>query len=440
MAERNENRRRCAIYTRKSCEDGLELEYNSLDAQYDSALSYIRSQASNGWEVIPKRYDDGGYSGGNMNRPALKELLADMESGAVDIVVVYKIDRLSRSITDFTDISKIFERYGVSFVSVTQQIDTSSAPGRMMLNILMSFAQFEREMTSDRIRDKIYATRKRGLWSGGATPFGYRLVDKRLVPDSVTAPVVRFVFSRYAETASAKLVSAELQKRFGPRHPERKDKGATSWRMMHVYRILRNPVYKGGVLHRATGEVFKGVHEPLVDDSLWADCERILAESAEKQPTEHRETTAVLKGLVKCGHCGGAMAPVFSVKRKGLRYSYYRCVSSTKRGESDCPLKNISGELLERQVVSQLGLVLGTDEFIGMAAESSGFPKERVKDALADIPAFYGGLFPPERQRLLHCLLEEVVVRKDGIDIEFKTAGMKELIEGMTGHDDKKNG
>ena len=140
MAERNENRRRCAIYTRKSCEDGLELEYNSLDAQYDSALSYIRSQASNGWEVIPKRYDDGGYSGGNMNRPALKELLADIESGAVDIVVVYKIDRLSRSITDFTDISKIFERYGVSFVSVTQQIDTSSAPGRMMLNILMPYS------------------------------------------------------------------------------------------------------------------------------------------------------------------------------------------------------------------------------------------------------------------------------------------------------------
>ena len=432
--------KRCAIYTRKSCEDGLELEYNSLDAQYDSAEAYIRSQASNGWRVIPKRYDDGGFSGGNVNRPALKALMRDIENGEVDVVVVYKIDRLSRSLGDFTDLSKIFERHNVSFVSVTQQIDTSNAAGRMMLNILMSFAQFEREMTSDRIRDKIYATRKKGLWSGGMIPFGYKTVDKRLVPDPVTAPVVRHVFARYAESASAKLVASELQKKFGPRTFGSKKGGDPTWRMMHVYRILRNPVYKGELLHRATGEIFHGLHEPLVDAALWEDCRRILDESAGLQPSAHRETVAILKGLVRCGHCGGAMAPVFSVKRKGLRYSYYRCVSSTKRGESDCPLKNISGELLERQVVSQLGLVLGTDEFIGMAAESSGFPKERVKDALADIPAFYGGLFPPERQRLLHCLLEEVVVRKDGIDIEFKTAGMKELIEGMTGHDDKKNG
>ena len=170
--------KRCAIYTRKSCEDGLELEYNSLDAQYDSAEAYIRSQASNGWRVIPKRYDDGGFSGGNVNRPALKALMRDIENGEVDVVVVYKIDRLSRSLGDFTDLSKIFERHNVSFVSVTQQIDTSNAAGRMMPNILMSFAQFEREMTSDRIRDKIYATRKKGLWSGGMIPFGYRTVDK----------------------------------------------------------------------------------------------------------------------------------------------------------------------------------------------------------------------------------------------------------------------
>ena len=159
--------RRCAVYTRKSCEDGLELEYNSLDAQYDSAVAYIRSQAGNGWRLVEKRYDDGGYSGGNTNRPALKELLADIEGGLVDIVVVYKIDRLSRSLCDFTEISRTFERFGVSFVSVTQQIDTSCPAGRMLLNILMTFVQFEREMTSDRIRDKVLATRQKGLWTGG---------------------------------------------------------------------------------------------------------------------------------------------------------------------------------------------------------------------------------------------------------------------------------
>ena len=421
--------KRCAIYTRKSCEDGLELEYNSLDAQYDSAEAYIRSQASNGWRVIPKRYDDGGFSGGNVNRPALKALMRDIENGEVDVVVVYKIDRLSRSLGDFTDLSKIFERHNVSFVSVTQQIDTSNAAGRMMLNILMSFAQFEREMTSDRIRDKIYATRKKGLWSGGMIPFGYKTVDKRLVPDPVTAPVVRHVFARYAESASAKLVASELQKKFGPRTFGSKKGGDPTWRMMHVYRILRNPVYKGELLHRATGEVFHGLHEPLVDVALWEDCRRILDESAGLQPSAHRETVAILKGLVRCGHCGGAMAPVFTVKRKGLRYSYYRCVSSTKVADSECPLRGVSGELLERQVVAQLGTIFKTPEFLRLAAEESGRTEDAVREALSDIPAFFGGLFPPERERLLHCLVREVVVRTDGIDIEFRTDGMEELVK-----------
>lgn len=420
--------KRCAIYTRKSCEDGLELEYNSLDAQYDSAEAYIRSQASNGWRVIPKRYDDGGFSGGNVNRPALKALMRDIENGEVDVVVVYKIDRLSRSLGDFTDLSKIFERHNVSFVSVTQQIDTSNAAGRMMLNILMSFAQFEREMTSDRIRDKIYATRKKGLWSGGMIPFGYKTVDKRLVPDPVTAPVVRHVFARYAESASAKLVASELQKKFGPRTFGSKKGGDPTWRMMHIYRILRNPVYKGELLHRATGEVFHGLHEPLVDAALWEDCRRILDESAGLQPSAHRETVAILKGLVRCGHCGGAMAPVFTVKRKGLRYSYYRCVSSTKVADSKCPLRGVSGELLERQVVAQLGTIFKTPEFLRLAAEGSGRTEDEVSEALSDIPAFFGGLFPPERERLLHCLVREVVVRTDGIDIEFRTDGMEELV------------
>ena len=419
----------CAIYTRKSCEDGLELEYNSLDAQYDSAEAYIRSQASNGWRVIPKRYDDGGFSGGNVNRPALKALMRDIENGEVDVVVVYKIDRLSRSLGDFTDLSKLFERHNVSFVSVTQQIDTSNAAGRMMLNILMSFAQFEREMTSDRIRDKIYATRKKGLWSGGMIPFGYKTVDKRLVPDPVTAPVVRHVFARYAESASAKLVASDLQKKFGPRTFGSKKGGDPTWRMMHVYRILRNPVYKGELLHRATGEVFHGLHEPLVDAALWEDCRRILDESAGLQPSAHRETVAILKGLVRCGHCGGAMAPVFTVKRKGLRYSYYRCVSSTKVADSECPLRGVSGELLERQVIAQLGTILRTPEFLRLAAEGSERTEDEVREALSDIPSFFGGLFPPERERLLHCLVREVVVRTDGIDIEFRTDGMEELVK-----------
>jgi len=423
--------KRCAIYTRKSCEDGLELEYNSLDAQYDSALSYIRSQAANGWRAVPKRYDDGGFSGGNTNRPALKALMGDIEAGEVDIVVVYKIDRLSRSLTDFTTLSQLFERHGVAFVSVTQQIDTSNAAGRMMLNVLMSFAQFEREMTSDRIRDKIYATKKKGLWPGGTVPFGYKLADKRLVPDPVTAPIVRFVFSEYAESASARHVASELKEKFGSRDAERSAGIVKDWRMSHVYRFLRNPVYKGRLVHKATGETFPGLHERLVDESLWDDCNRILDESAGRQPSSHRATTALLKGLVRCGHCGGAMAPVYTVKRKGVRYSYYRCVSSTKDAESPCPLKSVSGELLERQVVRQLGTILKTAEFLRLVAEDAGCTEDAARSALADVPAFFSDLFPPERERLLRCLVKEVVVRTDRLDIEFRTEGMGEFIKEM---------
>lgn len=174
LSGRNGRILRCAAYVRKSTEDGLELEYNSLDAQYDAISSYVRSQACNGWVLIDKKYADGGFSGGNTERPGLQALLADIQAGLVDIVVVYKIDRLSRSIMDFADLSKLFDQYRVSFVSVTQQIDTSTAAGRMMLNILISFSQFEREQSADRVRDKIRASKERGLWVGGRPPFGLR--------------------------------------------------------------------------------------------------------------------------------------------------------------------------------------------------------------------------------------------------------------------------
>lgn len=416
---------RCAIYTRKSCEDGLELEYNSLDAQYDAAAAYIRSQVANGWLLLPKHYDDGGFSGGNVNRPALKELLSDIEAGQVDIVVVYKIDRLSRSLCDFADLSRTFERHGVSFVSVTQQIDTSNPAGRMLLNILMTFAQFEREMTSDRIRDKVLATRKKGLWSGGTVPYGYRAIDKRLVPELIEADAVRYIFKRYAEVASVKTVLTEIIERFGP------NRGQKPWNASHVYRTLNNALYKGDLPHKRTGQVFKGVHEPLVDETLWNDCQRILHEATVEAPSARRETTAVLKGLLRCGHCGGAMSPSFSTKRKGLRYSYYVCNTDTKRAVSECPVRRIAGETIERLVFNQLGLVLGTAEFARLVAEQCGWPEDEAVKALNDIRSLLNAMTPAEQERLLRCLVEEIVVKQDGIDIDFKTNGMTELTKEM---------
>lgn len=424
--------KRCAVYTRKSCEDGLELDYNSLEAQYDAASAYIKSQAGNGWQLIPKRYDDGGFSGGNVMRPALRELLKDIEAHLVDVVVVYKIDRLSRSLCDFTDLSRLFEKNNVSFVSVTQQIDTSNAAGRMMLNILMSFSQFEREMTADRIRDKISATKRKGMWVGGPVPLGYKAVNKQLAIDHETEPIVKYVFSRYAETGSCRTVALELQQKFGGRKFNFRGHDGSAWRLKHVRKIIRNVVYKGYVMYHRTGEVFKGIHEPIIEEALWDDCQRIMNETASRQPRSHEETTAILKGVIRCGHCGGAMAPVFTEKRKGVRYSYYRCVASTKRLDVSCPLKSISGGLIEKEVINQLGVVLGSPEFIRLAAKDAGCGESEVKASLSNVSEFFESLFPPERERLVKCLIEEVVVRTDGIDIEFKTSGMGELIKEMT--------
>ncbi len=406
--------RRCAVYTRKSSEDGLELEYNSLDAQYDAAVAYIRSQAGNGWLLLEKRYDDGGFSGGNTNRPALKELLADIEAGKIDIVVVYKIDRLSRSLCDFTDLSRTFERHGVSFVSVTQQIDTSSPAGRMVLNVLMTFAQFEREMTSDRIKDKMLATRRRGMWTGGIAPYGYRIEDKRLVPDPKGAEAVRFVFRRYAETGSPKTVAAEVSRQFGPRGD------GSAWNTANVYRMLRNSIYAGMMPHKRTGQTFKGLQEAIVDAGLWEDCQRIMDEASSLKPAERRESTAILKGLLKCGHCGGAMTPAFANKKAGRRYCYYRCVAAAKAADTDCPVRNISGEAVERLVLEHLGAAVRSPEFVRLAAGEGGWTQDEVRAALADFPAFAESLASPERARLVRCLVEEVVVRDDGVDIVFR--------------------
>ena len=189
--------KRCAIYTRKSTDEGLDKDFNSLEAQFDACSAYIKSQTSHGWQLINRHYDDGGYSGGNTNRPALQQLMKDVADGRIDVVVVYKIDRISRSLSDFMEMTKLFSRYNVSIVSVTQQIDTSSSMGRMIVNLLMSFAQYEREMTSDRVRDKMAASRKRGMWTGGIVPYGYKTVDRKLVIDTERAQEVLFAFERY---------------------------------------------------------------------------------------------------------------------------------------------------------------------------------------------------------------------------------------------------
>ena len=266
MPENANQAKRCAIYVRKSTEQGLEQEYNSLDAQRDAATAYIKSQESNGW-IVAKEYRDGGFSGGNTNRPALQEMLQDIKSGKIDLVVVYKIDRLSRSLTDFAKLHTFFEAHGASFISVTQQLDTSNATGRMMMNILISFAQFEREMIRDRIRDKIRASLKLGMFMGGRVPFGYDLVNHRLIPNA-NAETVRDIYRRFIRSKSCDLLARHLNREGIPR-----ESGKT-WTPGMVKTLLKDPRYIGKC--RCAGELYDGLHEALVDEESWTRVQNIL--------------------------------------------------------------------------------------------------------------------------------------------------------------------
>ena len=414
-------KKRCAIYTRKSVEEGLDMEFNSLDAQRLAGENYIASQTANGWVCLPDRYDDGGFSGGTLERPALKKLLADTERGLVDIIVIYKLDRLSRSIMDFSELSKQFDAWGVSFVSVTQEINTSTSSGRMMLNILMTFAQYEREIIAERIRDKMSASRKRGQWVGGTIPFGYWVENRHLLPDEERAPIVRGIFSRFCEIGSARLVARELnEKGIVTRQNKR-------WATTHIYRILNNHTYIGEVFYK--GAVYPGEHEAVVDRKLWNQVQETLAANA---PTEKgrrgNDRHAPLKGLIRCGHCDSSMGAAYS-KRRGRQYSYYVCLKDTKRDVSICPVKWLPAGDIEKAVFEQIGVLFRSPSFVAAVSKMLGDDVDAVLYAFQNIDGFWDELFPVERHRLLKLLVESVTVSESGLEMKIKTAGMRGLIK-----------
>src|SRR5215213_8026108 len=315
---------RCAIYTRKSSEEGLEQEFNSLDAQREACEAYIASQRHEGWGVLPQMYDDGGFSGGTMERPALQRLLVDVATGQIDVVVVYKVDRLTRALSDFAKIVEIFDKRQVSFVSITQAFSTTTSMGRLTLNVLLSFAQFEREVTGERIRDKIAASKKKGMWMGGQPPLGYDAKDRKLVVNEAEAEVVRHIFRRYGELRSVRQLKAELDSegilsklrvasdgtRYGARPLAR---GA-------LYHMLSNRIYRGEIVHKQ--ESYPGDHEPVVDEALWNEVQQILSANRVGRETGSGATDpSLLAGLV-FDAAGERLTPTHAVK-KGTRYRYY---------------------------------------------------------------------------------------------------------------------
>ena len=383
---------RCAIYTRKSTEEGLEQNFNSLDAQREAALAYIQSQRHEGWKCLPTRYDDGGFTGGNMDRPALKRLLADVEAGKIDSVITYKVDRLSRSLLDFARIIGIFEKHHVSFVSITQQFNSATSMGRLVLNVLLSFAQFEREIISERTRDKIAATRRKGKWSGGFPVLGYD-VDKevlRLVVNPKEAARVRTIFELYLKHQGLLPVVRELERR-GWRTKAwvtRKGRkmGGQVFTKTKLHALLTNPIYAGKLRYKT--EVHKGEHAAIVDPVKWQKVQELLRCNRNKCLAERNSSGAILKGLLHCRPCGCAMTPNYASKG-GKRYRYYVCSNALKRGWDHCPSQSVPAGGMEEIVMEQVSKVSQDSERLKKILQEAS--KQR-KTRLADLELERRGL------------------------------------------------
>jgi DNA invertase Pin-like site-specific DNA recombinase len=416
---------RCAVYTRKSSEEGLEQEFNSLDAQREGCEAYVASQRSEGWLLVPDRYNDGGISGATLERPALRRLLADIEAHKIDVVVVYKIDRLSRALMDFAKLVDVFDRNSVTFVSITQSFNTTTSMGRLTLNILLSFAQFEREVIGERIRDKFAASRKKGMWMGGWAPFGYDVQNRKLVVNEPEAQLVQSIFSRFAKGRSGTTLVQQLAQE-GLLNKQQKaiDKG-------FLYRLLNNRVYLGEAVHK--GISYPGEHESIVTKGLWDHVHEVLKESPRKRAAHTRaRTPALLKGLI-FGPTGAAMTPTHT-RRRGRLYRYYVSTSVIKAATSDCPIRRIPAAEIEAAVITQVCRLVQTPEVIvatWRAAKKNmkGITEREVREHLYRFDQIWTDLFPAEQSRIIQLLVERVKISEAGADITLRTTGLANLID-----------
>ena len=442
-------KKRCAIYTRKSTDEGLDQEYNSLEAQRDSALAFISSQRHEGWIANDDGYDDGGFSGGNTNRPALKRLLADVEDGRIDVVVVYKIDRLSRSLSDFAKMVDLFDARGVTFVSVTQQFNTTTSMGRLTLNILLSFAQFEREVTGERIRDKIAASKAKGMWMGGTPPLGYDVRERKLVVNESEAVLVRDIFARYAETGSAAQLVRELQveghttKVWVTQTGKRHDGKVID--QLALFTMLRNRLYLGEITHK--GQSFPGQHEPIISPDLWAAVHAYVDRRKMGPRIRHKKEPALLTGLLNAPD-NQRMLPTYTQKKNGKRYRYYVPYLEKRQSAGatyDPTVRNI-GPLpaleIEAAVLAQVHKALQQPEMIvgvwqaGMALrERQQMDEPTVLVAMRQMSTVWDNLFPIEQNRIMRLLIERVQLHEDGMDIVWRDDSWQRFCRELERHE-----
>jgi site-specific DNA recombinase len=423
MTASSRSRVRCAIYTRKSSEEGLEQSFNSLQAQREACEAYITSQRHEGWDAVSKQYDDGGFSGGNMNRPALKQLLDDIAARLVDTVVVYKVDRLTRSLTDFAKIIEVFDHKGVSFVSVTQQFNTTSSMGRLTLNVLLSFAQFEREVTGERIRDKIAASKKKGMWMGGIAPLGYDVKDRQLIVNLEEAKLVREIFTQYLSLRSVAALKQYLdQKKLRTKLRTSANGhafGGKAYSRGGLYKLLNNEVYTGRIAHR--GESHEGQHQAILEPETWEKVQALLAvnNQGHRQPGTRKVTSSILAGLVFDAE-SNRYTPTHAVK-KGRRYRYYTSQAVIQKRKKSSYIDRIPARELEELVSCRIRTLLASpQELAASCLESSELANDlgRVIEAAQAMAEKWSELTSQQSTELVRGVVRRIVIRGSELEIE----------------------
>jgi DNA invertase Pin-like site-specific DNA recombinase len=428
MARADPRHKRCAIYTRKSSEEGLEQEFNSLAAQREACEAYIRSQYHEGWILARTRYDDGGFSGGNTERPALQGLLADIRIGRIDIVVVYKVDRLTRALADFARLVEIFDGQSVSFVSVTQQFNTTSSMGRLTLNVLLSFAQFEREVIGERIRDKIAASKQKGMWMGGNVPLGYDASERTLTINPAEVETVRRLFALYLEFGCVRRVKQEADrlelKTKRSITADGTEHGGKSLSRGHIYQLLANPIYAGQIAHK--GQLYPGQHPALIDAEIWTAVQDKLATKARRHRSKAEAIEPSLLAGVLTDGLGNRFTPSHAV-RSGRRYRYYVAAASiTESGADQAQTWRLPAQEVEDAVIRILIKALTNPTKLLERFATSGMPADQIRKMLgraARLAATFSGS-PRDRTKLVRGLVEKVIVHEQSIVIKIRPGAL----------------
>jgi site-specific DNA recombinase len=433
-------RKRCAVYCRVSSDERLDQEFNSIDAQKEAGQAYIASQRAEGWIPVADDYDDPGYSGGNTDRPGLKRLMADIERGQIDIVVVYKIDRLTRSLADFAKMVEIFDEHGVSFSAVTQQINSATSMGRLMLNVLLSFAQFEREVTGERIRDKIGAAKRKGMWMGGVPPLGYDVANRLLVINESEAAVVRRIFEDMLTIGSPTQIAANLTAEGITTKAWTTQDGLTRSGARidkkYLHKLLRNRIYLGELSHK--GSWYPGAHPPIIDLALWEKVHSILARDGHARGVETKiraRTDALLRGLLYAPS-GERMYPTYS-RKNGRKYHYYVSKSESRFGAPGKSYERLPAQEIEAAVVAQIRTVLTSPESIASVVrhiQRTGAQLDEATTVMAmgRLNDVWDQLFALERHRITNMMIERIdlvqVNEVQGIKVKWRELGWDALI------------